>query len=115
MKTPLPPLIQSHLAEVAAIADGLAATACDVPSGKLAGMNVAGILDNLDHVAGCLNLAELEHAPAMLNGAARAFRQTFPGLSIGFAEAGRLQTIAYMIELEQTAAAARSASNPSHA
>jgi hypothetical protein len=101
MKTPLPPLIQSHLAEVAAIADGLAATACEVESGKLAGMDVAGILDNLDHVAGCLTWKELEHAPAMLNAAARAFRQTFPGLSIGFAEAGRLQSIAYAIERGQ--------------
>jgi hypothetical protein len=109
MKTPLPPLIQSHLAEVAAIADGLAETACDVPSGKLRGMDVAGVLDNLDHVAGCLTLAELEHAPAMLNAAARAFRQTFDGFSEGFAAAGRLQTIAYAIELEQTAAAAAQA------
>jgi len=105
MKTPLSPSLQSALSEVAAIADGLAATACDVPSAKFGGMNVAGVLDNLDHVASCLTLAELENAPAMLNAAALAFRQTFPGLSIGFAEAGRLQSIAYMIELEQTAAA----------
>jgi hypothetical protein len=98
MKTPLPPLIQIHLAEVAALADGLAATACDVPSGKLAGMDVAGVLNNLDEVAAALTWADLENAPAMLNAAARAFRQTFPGLSIGFAEAGRLQSIAYAIE-----------------
>jgi hypothetical protein len=98
MKTPLPPLIQSHLAEVAAIADGLAETACDFPSAKMAGMNVAGVLDNLDHVAGCLTWKELDHAPAMLNAAARAFRQTFDGFSEGFAAAGRLQTIAYAIE-----------------
>jgi hypothetical protein len=98
MKTPLPPLIQSHLAEVAAIADGLAETACDFPSAKMAGMDVAGVLDNLDHVAGCLTLAELEHAPAMLNAAALAFRQTFNGFSEGFAAAGRLQSIAYTIE-----------------
>mgnify|MGYP000349713773 CR=1 FL=1 len=106
MKTPLSPSLQSALAEVAAIADGLAETACDFPAAKFGGMNVAGVLDNLDYVASCLTLAELENAPAMLNAAARAFRQTFPGTSIGFAEAGRLQTIAYMIELEQTAAAA---------
>ena len=106
MKTPLSPSLQTALAEVAAIADGLAETACDFPAAKFGGMNVAGVLDNLDHVAGCLTLAELENAPAMLNAAARAFRQTFPGLSIGFAEAGRLQSIAYQIELEQTAAAA---------
>ena len=105
MKTPLPPALISAHAEVAAIADGLAETACDFPAAKFGGMNVAGVLDNLDHVAGCLTLDELENAPAMLNGAALAFRQTFPGLSIGFAEAGRLQSIAYMIELEQTAAA----------
>jgi hypothetical protein len=98
MKTPLPPLIQSHLAEVAAIADGLAATVCDVPYGKLAGMDVAGVLDNLDYVAGCLTWKELDHAPAMLNAAARAFRQTFDGFSEGFAAAGRLQSIAYAIE-----------------
>lgn len=105
MKTPLPPSLQSALAEVAEIADQLAATACDVPSAKLGDLNVAGVLDNLDYVAGCLTLAELEHAPAMLNAAARAFRQTFPGMSDGFAAAGRLQTIAYLIELHQTAAA----------
>lgn len=107
MKTPLSPALQSALAEVAAIADGLAETVCLMPSAKMGGMNVAGVLDNLDHVAGCLTLDELEHAPAMLNAAARAFRQTFLGMSDGFAAAGRLQTIAYAIELEQTAAAAR--------
>jgi hypothetical protein len=101
MKTPLPPLIQSHLAEVAAIADGLAATACEVESGKLAGLNVAGVLDNLDYVAGCLTWKELDHAPAMLNAAARAFRQTFPADSLGWDDAGRLQTIAYAIERGQ--------------
>ena len=105
MKTPLSPALQSALAEVAAIADGLAETACDVPSAKMGGMNVAGVLDNLDYVAGCLTLAELENAPAMLNAAARAFRQTFRADSLGWEEAGRLQTIAYAIELEQTAAA----------
>lgn len=109
MKTPLPHSIQSALAEVAAIADQLAATACDFPSAKLGDMNVTGILDNLDFVAACLTLDELENAPAMLNAAARAFRQTFPGMSDGFAAAGRLQTIAYAIELEQTAAAAETA------
>lgn len=112
MKTPLSPAIQSALAEVAAIADNLAMTFDQDGMTESHGpvdMNVHAVLDNLDHVAGCLNLAELEHAPAMLNGAARAFRQTFDGFSEGFAAAGRLQTIAYMIELEQTAAAARSA------
>ena len=105
MKTPLSPALQSALAEVAAIADGLAETSCVMPSAKMGGMNVAAVLDNLDYVGGCLTLSELENAPAMLNAAARAFRETFPGLSEGFADAGRLQSIAYMIELEQTAAA----------
>lgn len=60
-------------------------------------MSVSAVLDNLDYVASCLNLAELEHAPAMLNAAARAFRQTFPFDSLGWEDAGRLQTIAGMI------------------
>lgn len=107
MKTPLSPALQSALAEVAAIADGLAETACVMPSANMGDMNVAGILDNLDFVAACLTLNELEDAPAMLNAAARAFRQTFPFDSLGWEDAGRLQTIAYMIELEQTAAAGR--------
>jgi hypothetical protein len=101
MKTPLPPLIQSHLAEVAAIADGLAATACQVESGKMRGLNVAGVLDNLDFVAGCLTWKELDHAPAMLNAAARAFRQTFPADSLGWEDAARLTLIAYAIERGQ--------------
>lgn len=105
MKTPLTPALQSALAEVAAIADGLAETSCVMPSAKMGGLNVAAVLDNLDQVASCLTLSELENAPAMLNAAARAFRETFPGLSEGFAAAGRLQTIAYLIELHQTAAA----------
>jgi hypothetical protein len=105
MKTPLPPALQSALAEVAAIADGLAETSCVMPSAKMGGLNVAGVLNNLDQVASALTLAELENAPAMLNAAARAFRETFPGLSEGFAAAGRLQSIAYLIELHETAAA----------
>lgn len=109
MKTPLSPALQSALAEVADIADKLAMTFDE--NGMTAShgpvqWNVAGVLDNLDYVAGCLTLAELENAPAMLNGAALAFRQTFNGFSEGFAAAGRLQSIAYQIELEQTAAAA---------
>lgn len=94
MKQPLPPSVQLQLAEVAGIADGLAATACDFPASAFAGMDVAGILNNLDEVASAVSPGELADAPAMLNGAARAFRQTFPGTSQGFAEAGRLQTIA---------------------
>ena len=107
MKTPLSPALQSALAEVAAIADGLAETACDFPAAKFGGMNVAGVLDNLDYVAGCLTLAELENAPAMLMAAARAFRQTFPFGSFGWEDAGRLQKIACMIEDVRIAAAVR--------
>lgn len=107
MKQPLPPSLSAALNEVADIADRLAATACDVPAARLADMSVSAVLDNLDHVAGCLTLAELEHAPAMLNAAARAFRQTFPADSLGWEEAGRLQTIACMIEDARIAAAGR--------
>lgn len=107
MKTPLPPSLVAALSEVADIADNLAMTACEFPSAKFGDVNIAGVLDNLDFVASCLTLAELKDAPAMLNGAARAFRQTFPFDSLGWEDAGRLQTIAYVIELEQTAAAAR--------
>jgi hypothetical protein len=98
MKEPLPSLIQSHLAEVAAIADGLAATECQVSGERLRGLNVAAVLDNLDFVAGCLTWKELDHAPAMLNAAARAFRQTFPADSIGWEDAAALTRIAYAIE-----------------
>ncbi len=97
MKTPLPPIIQSHLAEVAAIADGLAATACQVESGKLRGINVTAVLDDLDYVAGCLTWKELEHAPAMLAAAARAFRQAFPFDSLGWEDAAALNNIAVLI------------------
>ena len=101
MKTHLHPIIQSHLAEVALIADNLAMTFDEdgmTESHGPVNMNVHAVLDNLDYVAGCLTWKELDHAPAMLNAAARAFRQTFDGFSEGFAAAGRLQTIAYAIE-----------------
>jgi hypothetical protein len=98
MKQPLPPSISAALAEVANIADQLAATDCESPAGKFNGMSVAACLDNLDQVAAALTWKELEHAPAMLNAAARAFRQTFPCDSLGWEDAGRLQTIAYAIE-----------------
>jgi hypothetical protein len=98
IKQTLPPDIKSALDQVAAIADGLAETACQAESGRLAGLNVAAVLNNLDQVASSLTWKDLEDAPAMLNAAARAFRQTFDGFSEGFAAAGRLQSIAYMIE-----------------
>ncbi len=101
MKTPLPSLIQSHLSTVERIADDLAATACQVSGERLRGLNVAGVLDNLDYVAGCLTWKELDHAPAMLNAAARAFRQTFPADSLGWEDAARLTLIAYAIERGQ--------------
>lgn len=109
MKTPLSPALISALYEIARIADKLAVTCTTSFADKLADkdMDVTGVLDNLDHVAACVTLAELENAPAMLNGAARAFRQTFPANSLAWEDASRLQTIAYMIELEQTAAAGR--------
>jgi hypothetical protein len=111
MKTPLPPLIQSHLAEVATIADNLAMTFDQDGMTESHGpvdINVNAVLDNLDHVAGCLTWKELENAPAMLNAAARAFRQTFDGFSEGFAAAGRLQTIASDIAAASLAARAAS-------
>jgi hypothetical protein len=104
MKTPLPPLIQSHLAEVAAIADNLAMTFDQDGMTESHGpvdMNVHAVLDNLDHVAGCLTWKELDHAPAMLNAAARAFRQTFPADRLGWEDAARLTLIAYAIERGQ--------------
>jgi hypothetical protein len=98
MKTTLPSEIKSALDQVAAIADGLAATACQVESGKLRGLDVAGVLNNLDEVAAALTWAEVEQAPAMLNAAARAFRQTFPSDSLGWEDAAALTRIAYAIE-----------------
>jgi hypothetical protein len=98
MKQPLPLSISAALADVERIADDLAATACDCPAGKFNGMSVAACLDNLDQVAAALTWKELEQAPAMLNAVARAFRQNFPSDSLGWEDAGRLQTIAYAIE-----------------
>ena len=98
IKQTLPADIKTALDQVAAIADELAATYIESGSESFAGMNVAAVLNNLDQVASSLTWKDLEDAPAMLNAAARAFRQTFDGLSNGFAAAGRLQTIAYMIE-----------------
>ena len=102
MKQTIPPSISAALAEVANIADQLAATVCHFSGDKLAGMNVAAVLDKLDSVASALTWAELEHAPAMLQSAARAFRQTFPADSLGWEDAGRLQTIASDIARWQT-------------
>lgn len=76
------------------MADSLAATACDCPAGKFKDMSATACLDNLDSVASALTWQELENAPAMLNAAARAFRQTFHADSLGWEDAGRLQTIA---------------------
>jgi len=98
MKQPLPLSISAALAEVERIADDLAATACERPAGKFKDMSVTACLDNLDQVASALTWKELEQAPAMLNAVARAFRQTFPCDSLGWEDAGRLQTIAYAIE-----------------
>jgi hypothetical protein len=102
MKQPLPPSIRAALADVERIADDLAATACESPAGKFNGMSVAACLDNLDQVAAALTWKELEQAPAMLNAVARAFRIGFPSDSLGWDDAGRLQTIASMIAHWQT-------------
>lgn len=107
MKPPsLPPSIAAALAEVANIADHLAATACDRPGSDLADMDIAGVLNNLDAVASALCFQDLDKAPAMLNAAARAFRQTFPADSLGWEDAGRLQTIAFKIDKAHIAARA---------
>ena len=102
MKQTLPPSISAALAEVANIADQLAATVCHFSGDKIKDMSVTACLDNLDSVASALTWKELEHAPAMLNAAARAFRQTFPADSLGWEDAGRLQTIAALIAHWQT-------------
>ena len=107
MKTPLSPTLAAALNEVADIADRLAMTFDEDGMTESHGpvdMSVSAVLDNLDHVASCLTLAELEHAPAMLMSAARAFRQTFPFASLGWEDASRLQTIACMIEEARIAA-----------
>ena len=94
MKTaPLPPSIAAALAEVANIADRLAATCCSRSINSYS-EDMTACQDNLDAIASALNFAELENAPAMLNAAARAFRQIFPSDSLGWEDAGRLQTIA---------------------
>ena len=98
MKQPIPPSIRAALADVERIADDLAATVCHFSGDKVKDMSVTACLDNLDQVAAALTWKELEQAPAMLNAVARAFRQTFPFYSLGWEDAGRLQTIAYAIE-----------------
>jgi hypothetical protein len=103
MKTePLPPSIRAALAEVETMADQLAATACENPAGKIKDMSVTACLDNLDDVAAALTWKDLEQAPAMLNAVARAYRQGFPSDSLGWEDAGRLQTIASLIAHWQT-------------
>ena len=100
MKQPLPPSIVAALAEVANMADRLAESNCQTDN-SCPYIDLTECQDNMDYVAACLTWKELEHAPAMLNAAARAYRQTFPADSLGWEDAGRLQTIAYMIEREQ--------------
>lgn len=98
MKQPLPPSIRAALSEVAEMADQLAATFCDYPAKGLMPAETSACLDNLDQVAAALTWKDLEQAPAMLNAVARAFRIGFPSDSLGWEDAGRLQTIAYTIE-----------------
>jgi hypothetical protein len=97
MKQPLPSSIAAALAEVASMADQLAATVCHFSGDKIKDMSVTACLDNLDSVASALTWEELEHAPAMLNAVARAYRQTFPSDSLGWDDAARLTLIACMI------------------
>ena len=91
MKQPLSPSLVAALADVERIADGLAATACHF---SLTSEEMTACQNNLDDVAAAVTLADLADAPAKLNAAARAFRQTFPADSLGWEDAGRLQTIA---------------------
>ena len=102
MKQPLPPSIAAALSEVAEMADQLAATVCHFSGDKVKDMSVPACLDNLDQVAAALTWKDLEHAPAMLNAVARAYRQSFPSDSLGWEDAGRLQTIAALIAHWQT-------------
>lgn len=102
MKQPLPPSIVAALNEVEEMADALAACACDRPAGNLLPAETAACIDNLDSVASALTWQDLAQAPAMLNAVARAFRQTFPADSLGWEDAGRLQTIAALIAHWQT-------------
>ncbi len=104
MKTPLPADIKAALIEVENIADTLAMTFDQDGMTESYGpidMNVNAVLNNLDQVAAALTWKELEDAPAMLNAAARAFRQTFPADSLGWEDAARLTLIAYAIERGQ--------------
>jgi hypothetical protein len=99
---PIPPAIVAALFDVEHIADQLAATFCDYPAKGLMPAETAACLDNLDTVAAALTWKELEQAPAMLNAVARAYRQSFPSDSLGWEDAGRLQTIAALISHWQT-------------
>ena len=94
MKQPLPPSVRAALSQVADIADKLAETFC---VSSLNSAELTACLDNLDDVASADCLADLADAPAKLNAAARAFRQTFPSDSLGWDDAGTLQTIAALI------------------
>jgi len=102
MKQPLPPSIAAALADVEQMADQLAATVCHFSGDKIKDMSVSACLDNLDTVAAALTWKDLEQAPAMLNAVARAYRQGFPSDSLGWEDAGRLQTIAALISHWQT-------------
>ena len=97
MKQPLPPSIVAALNDVANIADALAATLCHFSGDKIKDMSVTDCLDNLDSVASALTWKDLEHAPAMLNAVARAYRRGFPSDSLGWEDAARLNNIAVLI------------------
>ena len=105
MKQPLPPSIVAALFDVEHMADRLAMTFDEdgmTASYGPVDMSIPACLDNLDTVASALTWKELEQAPAMLNAVARAYRQSFPSDSLGWEDAGRLQTIAALIAHWQT-------------
>jgi len=108
MKQPLPPSIRAALFDVEHMADQLAATFCEkshmvtTAAGGHDYHILTACLNNLDSVASALTCRELENAPAMLNAVARAYRQSFPSDSLGWEDAGRLQTIASDIARWQT-------------
>ena len=82
------------------MADQLAATVCHFSGDKIKDMSVSACLNNLDSVASALTWEDLQFAPAMLNAVARAYRQGFPSDSLGWEDAGRLSSIATLIQFE---------------
>jgi hypothetical protein len=98
---PMNPEIWFALAKIERIADRLASTFCT--SSKLCEEGYETLdacLDNLDQVASATTLAELEDAPAMLNGVARSFRHVFHPLTTGWDDAATITNVAFLISEE---------------